>query len=252
LELRLKVKQMEESLGLIEQQKNDLQAINLLQSQVLSVISHDLRTPLASLEGILGLFDDNVLEVRDLGELIQEVRPNIDQSIQQLEDVLTWVKEQIQGQRTNWRSFVMDSIADKSLNWVRENAIHKGVKLIKDVDQNLKVYGDSSLVEIILRNLLSNAVKFTSRNDTVTLFAYREAAHICIGVKDTGIGISQENIEKILYGKGGFSNLGTAREKGTGLGLILCQTYLANMSTRLQVVSPPREGCNFYFLLPSG
>lgn len=223
-----------------------------MQSQVLSVLSHDLRSPLASLESILGLFDENILEAQDLGELIQEVRPNINQSIHQLEDVLHWVKEQIQGQRTNWQSFLMDFIADTSLNWVKQNAEKKEVNIIKDVDQNIKVYGDPKLIEIILRNLLANAVKFTSQNDTVTLFAYQEQDHICIGVKDTGVGISKENIDKILYGQGNFSNLGTAREKGTGLGLILCQTYLINMNTKLQVVSSPNQGCNFYFLLPLG
>jgi signal transduction histidine kinase len=252
LELRLKVKQMEESIAIIEEQKNALQAVNLLQSQVLSVLSHDLRTPLASLSGVLELFDNGLLGTQDLGELIQEIRPNLTQSMQQLEDVLNWVREQIQGQKTNSQNFNMNAIADKSLNWVRENALKKGVILIKAIDPTLAVYGDPNLVEIVLRNLLSNAVKFTNRGDSVTLFAEPTIEHVYIGVRDTGVGITKENIEKILHGKGKFSSLGTAREKGTGLGLVLCQTYLTKMNTHLQVVSVPNHGCNFYFLLPAG
>jgi signal transduction histidine kinase len=252
LELRLKVKQMEESLAIIEEQKSDLQAVNLLQSQVLSVLSHDLRTPLASLEGVLDLFDNDLVGTQDLGELIQEIRPNLSQSMQQLEDVLNWVREQIQGQKTNSQSFNMDSVADKSLSWVRENAQKKGVSLIKEIDPTLAVYGDPDLVEIVLRNLLSNAVKFTNRGDSVTLFAEPITEQVYIGVRDTGVGITKENIERMLYGKGKFSSLGTAREKGTGLGLVLCQTYLTKMNTHLQVMSVPNHGCNFYFLLPTG
>ncbi len=252
LELRLKVKQMEESLAIIEEQKSDLQAVNLLQSQVLSVLSHDLRTPLASLEGVLDLFDNDLVGTQDLGELIQEIRPNLSQSMQQLEDVLNWVREQIQGQKTNSQSFNMDSVADKSLSWVRENAQKKGVSLIKEIDPTLAVYGDPDLVEIVLRNLLSNAVKFTNRGDSVTLFAEPTTEQVYIGVRDTGVGITKENIERMLYGKGKFSSLGTAREKGTGLGLVLCQTYLTKMNTHLQVMSVPNHGCNFYFLLPTG
>lgn len=249
LELRLKIKQLEESLNLIDKQKNDLTAINILQAQVLSVLSHDLRSPLASLENILQIFDYNILEPQDIGKLIQEVRPNIDQTIYQLEDVLSWVQEQINGQKTNWQTFLMDTVAEKSLNWVKENAKQKGVNLIKKVEQNLQVFADDYLVEIILRNLLANAVKFSRKDDTVTLFAYQELDHICIGVQDTGIGIAKNNIEKILNGNGNFSSLGTAREKGTGLGLILCQTYLTNMNSQLKVVSEENQGCTFSFIL---
>ncbi len=251
LELRLKVKQMAESLAVIEEQKKELQSLNLLQSQVLSVLSHDLRTPLASLEGVLDLFDHNLVEAQDLGELIQEIRPNISQSMHQLEDVLNWVKTQIKGTQTNCQKFLMDAVMETSLGWVRDTAQQKGVSLIKQIEPTLHAYGDPDLVVIVLRNLLSNAVKFTNRGDSITLAAEPAANHIRIQVKDTGVGISKENIEKILYSEGTFSSLGTAREKGTGLGLVLCQTYLTKMQTRLEVTSFPNQGCNFHFLLPA-
>ncbi len=114
------------------------------------------------------------------------------------------------------------------------------------------ILGDKNLVEIVLRNLLNNAVKFSCKGDEIILFVHLEGEQIKLGVKDTGLGISEKNLEKILAYNCNLSTLGTAREKGTGLGLMLCQTFLNKMNTKLIIENNPPKGCSFSFLLPKG
>jgi two-component system sensor histidine kinase/response regulator len=86
----------------------------------------------------------------------------------------------------------------------------------------------------------------------VTVFTLAESEGVRLGVQDVGIGIREENLAKVLGQDYEFSTLGTAREKGTGLGLLLCQNYLQKMNSRLEVESRWQEGCTFSFVLPYG
>jgi len=251
LELRLRVKQLQESLKIIHEQKKLLVNLNQIKDNTLSVLCHDLRNPLNGLESILDLFDHDALEPPEIVKLIQDIKPDIQQCSQQLNQVLNWVQVQSQGQDVHCENFLLNPVAEKSLAWVAKNAETKGVKLIRQIEPGLTIFGNQELLEIVWRNLLSNAVKYTRKGDKIILFAYKQEHGICLGVRDTGLGIKEEDIEKVLSSDVQFSTLGTTREKGTGLGLMLCQTYLQRMNSELKVKSRWMEGSEFYFLLPS-
>ncbi len=108
LELRLRLKELEESFKLISEQKKSLENLNRIKDQTLSVLTHDLRSPLASLQSLLELFDDNILEPEEAAGLIKEVRPNIEQANRQLEEVLFWAKEQIKGEELKFELFSIE------------------------------------------------------------------------------------------------------------------------------------------------
>jgi signal transduction histidine kinase len=250
LALKLRVRQLDESVDLIYEQKRSLEESDEIKKQILAVLAHDLRSPVASLENMLDLFAEEILSAEEVSGLIQSVRPNLQQTIQQMEDVLAWVKDQIQTRSVQWQPFSLDKIADRSLQWVRHNAEKKGVILQKSINPKLVALGDPNLVEIVIRNLLSNAVKYTRKDDAIIVFVDHLDSNIHMGVQDTGVGIEAENLERILSRNKTLSTLGTAREKGTGLGLMLCQTYLNKMKTQLKVASQPGQGCCFSFILP--
>lgn len=250
LELRLKIKELKQSLNLIEEQNKILHSTNLIKDQALSVLSHDLRSPLNNLQTILELVDNNIIEIDNATELINEIRPNITQTVLQLEDVLNWATHQMSGHEVNWQVFDADSMINNCLNWVKDSAQQKEIFLIKNVCHNLNIFGDRQLIEIVLRNLLNNAIKFTLKNGQVTIFALEELDEVIIGVKDTGIGIDEANLTRVLSKETSYTTLGTAREKGTGLGLMLCQTYLHKMKTKLKVENELSKGCKFFFSLP--
>jgi K+-sensing histidine kinase KdpD len=250
LELRLRLKELEQSFQLISEQKKSLENLNQIKDQTLSVLTHDLRSPLANLDNLLELFDQEILEVEEAVNLIQEIRPNIKQINDQLEGVLNWAKEQVKGNEVKWETFLIDKIVLNCLNWVSNLATKKGVKLESKIEENLEILGDKNIIEIILRNLLHNAIKFTCQEDTITLFVKKEGDKIKIGVRDTGLGISPENMGKIINYNGKLSTLGTGREKGTGLGLILCNTFLTKINSKLIIENNTPKGCSFSFLLP--
>jgi signal transduction histidine kinase len=250
LELRLRLNELKQSFKVIASQKDSLEIMNKLKDETLSVLCHDLRSPLASIHSVLELFEHEGLEAEDLVELIRNIKPLIDKGSHQLNYTLNWARKQLQGGEVELNSVNLDQVADLSLDWVRENAAFKGVNLIKKVAPKVTVLANQDLLEIVLRNLLANAVKYTRKGDNIILFTQEKSGWICVGVKDSGLGIKPEDLPKIIEKNYHFSTEGTAREKGTGLGLILCQNYLRKMKTKLQVKSVWGQGCVFFFLLP--
>jgi signal transduction histidine kinase len=104
-------------------------------------------------------------------------------------------------------------------------------------------------LEIVLRNLLSNAIKFSRQGDRITIFATEQGAQMQIGIRDEGIGMTAAELEKISCVSTRFSKQGTAQEKGMGLGLLLCQSYLHHMNSQLSIVSEFQKGSEFSFTL---
>ncbi len=250
LELRLKVSQLEKGYEQIKEQQQSLTKLNKLKDQTLSLLSHDLRSPLANIVSILDMFNQDYLAVEELKDLIGEIQAEVSQQVDQLDRVLEWAQEEIQNGETQCRYVALKPIIAQSLDWVRKDAKNKGVNLSEDIEEDLAVLGDQDLLEIVLRNLLKNAVKYTSEGDKICLFAHLEGDFVQLKVSDTGLGIHKDNLDKVLDNNSSFSTLGTARENGTGLGLLFCQNYLQKMNSKLEVHSHWQQGCTFSFLLP--
>ncbi len=248
LELRLRQRQLEESLAVIEAQKQRLEALNRIKDQTLAVLSHDLRSPLAALETVLELFQDG-LDAEEVTELVQEIRPELMLMVKHLNHVLTWAGEQMQGTLAQLEPCGVMEIAEESLEWVDQAANQKGVELAVDVDPEVRVIGDRELITVVLRNLLSNGVKFCRKGDRITVFSQDCGQRLKLGVRDTGLGMLAVDVDKILCPTTHFSKQGTAQEKGMGLGLLLCQNYLETMETRLEIKSQLAQGSEFAFHL---
>lgn len=248
LELRLKQRYTEESLAVIQSQKQTLETLNTLKDQTLAVLSHDLRAPLASLETILDLFQDG-LSTDEVNTLMQQIRPELEQGIAHLNHVLQWADDQMRGTNVELHPCHIEDVTLASLSWVEQNAQRKGVDLVCELHTTHHVWGDTELLEIILRNLLSNAIKFSRQGDRVTVFAEEQGSQVRIGVRDEGMGMTKQELEKIHCVSTRFSKQGTDQEKGMGLGLLLCQSYLHHMNSQLNIVSESQNGSEFSFAL---
>ncbi|MGB2925335.1 MAG: HAMP domain-containing sensor histidine kinase [Limnothrix sp.] len=251
LELRYQVHKTQQSVKVIEAQAESLQQANKVKDQLLTVLAHDLRSPVATLEGIVDAFDHDCLTADDVVELVGELRPQVKQTVTQLSQVLSWAHQQMNHETINLEAFSVEAIACYSLSWVEDRAATKQVKLKMDLGNNFWACGDISLVDIVLRNLLANAIKYSRHGDTVTLFARRNDGKIRIGIQDVGLGMELSTLEKLRTATYQMSMLGTDNEVGTGLGLLLCQTYLRKMDTELNIQSIWKEGSTFSFELVS-
>ncbi|MEB3163558.1 MAG: GAF domain-containing sensor histidine kinase [Prochlorothrix sp.] len=250
LDLRIKVYDLSQSLRVIEQQRESLDRLNKIKDQTLGVITHDLRSPLASLENTIQLFEQGLLDGRKTAELIPELRPYLQQTYDKVNKVLEWAKDQAERPVISPSPFVVNPVLLASGEWVETMAEGKGVKLNYRLEPSLQALGDRDWVEIVVRNLLTNAIKYSFQGGTVEVFARLEGDRVRIGVQDQGVGMTAYTLESLLERYRGTSTLGTAREQGTGLGLVLCQAYLANLNTRLEIESEVKQGSTVSFLLP--
>ena len=142
-------------------------------------------------------------------------------------------------------------------NLIDENTLNlelfsanKNIEMHSEVKEDLFIFADRNMLNTVMRNLLSNAVKFTPRNGKVIGRAIIESDEVIISVKDTGIGISKENIEKLFRIDTKNSMPGTENEQGTGLGLKLCKEFVEKQGGKIWVESIENKGSEFKFSIP--
>ena len=250
LSLRLYLKQSEQSLQLIRSQTEQLEVGNQVRSQLIAVLAHDLRSPIASLEGIISAFEDELLSNDQVTTLLQALRPDLTRTTTQLNQVLQWVQQQLKAEKTSVQPCEVAAIAAKSLSWVKSRAAAKQISLRTDLEPDLWTVSQQELLDIVWRNLLSNAIKYSGRHDQVRLFAYRDGDEVVLGVKDTGLGMTSATLTALRNHQRLASMIGTDNEIGTGLGLMLCRTYLQKMDSQLHIESELDQGSCFSFRLP--
>lgn len=250
LELRVKVDELSQSLTVIEEQRKSLERINHVKDQTLGVVVHDLRSPLASLTSTLDLFDEGYISDEVTSQMLVELKPYLNHTCEKMNKVLDWARDQVRKPLVTLVPFALHPAILDCQEWVQVIAEKKQLTIHCTVDPDLRALGDREWVEIILRNLASNAVKYSLKGGCVDIFANVEGEKVRIGVRDQGVGMDTYALDSILTQYRGVSTLGTAREQGTGLGLMLCQTYLANLNSQLEIDSQLNQGTQVSFLLP--
>lgn len=238
----------------IEQSREQLANLNEKKDLIFSILSHDLRSPLTTLKGFLGLLIDNGdnfsrEEIKKHAELI---RASVANSLDLIDNTLFWSLSQMGGiQYTPGRVSVNDLV--KKVCDLNQLALtRKSIVLKIQVEDNLFVTADENMLYVILRNLVSNAIKFTPDGKNIELIAYLKSAEVNIVVKDEGVGMNKEYINKLLTEAHPTIKKGTSNEKGTGLGLVLCQQFVALQKGALKIESEEGKGSTFTITFPAG
>jgi len=238
---------------LAESERN-LKEINATKDKFFSIISHDLKNPLTSLLSI----SESMLEV-DIkqGEYekssgIRKIHDSIWQIHDLLENLLTWSRSQTGRLKFEPVNFNLSKLIEINLNLHRIPAEKKGIKLTCRSPEGIYAYGDRDMINMVIRNLLNNAVKFTLSDGTIDIDVKRNNSTLEVLIKDEGIGISKENLDKLFRIDVKFKTTGTAGEKGTGLGLILCKEFVEKNGGEMIVESELNKGSIFGFTIPAG
>ncbi len=148
-------------------------------------------------------------------------------------------------EKVNLRELVTDIFSVLTFN-----AENKNITLNSKISENTNVFADSNIVSTVIRNLVSNALKFTDNGGKISITSVEKNNLIEISVIDTGIGISEENINKLFKIDTHYTTQGTSDEKGTGLGLIICKEFIKKSGGKIWVESKPDIGSAFKFTLP--
>ncbi len=231
----------------------ELAEINATKDKFFSIISHDLRSPLSGLMQILFIIEEDFdsLENDEKQEMITEVANTSKRTYELMENLLEWSSIQTGVIPFNPQKITLLTLLDNLRELYNQNLINKGITLKINVDPEASVFADKKMTETILRNLISNAIKFTHKNGTISVSSDRGDDIVVVEVIDTGVGIKPKELSELFKVDKFQSTPGTAKERGTGLGLVLCKELVEKQNGKIWVESKEDEGTTFYFSLPA-
>lgn len=224
---------------------------NQTQNKLLSILAHDLKDPLASLQNYLELLAEYRVSAEERAELEKLLLNRTKQASQLLANVLAWIKSQQGGWQTHSQPVYLQECLQEVFRDLQAMASDKGIDLQFAVAERFCVRADPAMLQVIFRNLLVNAVKFTypGGNISVTVTVAAEE-HAKIMISDTGIGMSPAQLEALFSLADHPLSSGTGQEKGTGLGLLICKNLVELQQGSLSVTSSLGKGTVFTVDLP--
>lgn len=249
-ELEEKNVQIQKQNEAILAQSKNLEEINVVKDKLFSIVSHDLKDSISSIKAFIDLLKEGSLSKEEFNDLIPELSENADNASLLLFNLLNWSKSQMESLEPKPEYFNIQEVFKDKINLVDQKVEKKKI-ILKDETIPDTVYADRSMVEIIVQNLLTNAVKFCNEGDIITLSNQVINGRCQFYIKDTGVGISKENQDK-LFKDSSFTTIGTTNEKGTGLGLNICKDLVELNHGRIWLESSLNMGSKFYVELPRG
>jgi signal transduction histidine kinase len=241
-------KQAEEAL---QNSEAELRELNATKDKFFSIIAHDLKSPFNSILGFSEILKDEArdLDIDSIVEYAGIINSSVLHTFGLLENLLNWARMQQGRIPFEPQKILLNSIVNTEFEGLKNSAIQKNIKLIKNIDENLIITADENMLSTVLRNLVSNAIKFTPNGGEVKVEASVEDDNVKISVSDTGIGIKPETIRKLFKIETSFTTRGTENEKGTGLGLLLCKEFVEKHGGKVWVESVVGKGSCFNFTL---
>jgi ligand-binding sensor domain-containing protein/signal transduction histidine kinase len=232
--------------------ENNLMELNATKDKFFSIISHDLKNPFASVLSISELLDDS-FENTDEDELrygVKKIRETNQHIYELLENLLTWSKSQRGRLIIEAGSFNLSKVIETNINLLKLAAEKKIINIEANIADEMCAFADREMISTVIRNLLTNAVKFTEAGKSIEIKVDVMEKVNKVSIIDQGVGITPENIERLFKIEDKIKTEGTAGEKGTGLGLIICQEFVENNHGTIEVSSAPGKGSTFTFTVP--
>lgn len=242
-------KQVEEE---IQKHNEQLLKIDAEKDKFFTIIAHDLKNPfhgLMSLTELMATGEENFTkaEITEYGKSIHESATTLYKLV---ENLLEWAQIQKGSIIFIPKEIELQTIVSNCIETVKQNAVQKGIMIINEAMNTLKVYADEKMIGTVLRNLLMNAVKFTRRDGKIIIRTKKiDDKTVEVSVSDTGVGISEENVKNLFKIERVVGSKGTEGEQSTGLGLLLCKEFVEKHNGKIWVESEEGKGSTFGFSL---
>jgi signal transduction histidine kinase len=237
----------------LEKSEKELLKANAGKDKFFTLIAHDLKSPFNGLLGITEILSENFDELppEQSKRMILELRKSVTNVYALLEGLLSWA--QIQTGKIEYHPKKTDlfNLAKEVTNQLETAAKNKNIRLEQNIGAKTFAIADEKTVSTVFRNLISNAIKYTHPGGLVKIEAAAKENYIEISVEDNGIGMTQETLKKLFTITEKISEEGTANEKGTGLGLILCKEFVEKNNGKIWAKSETGKGSRFVFTLPA-
>ena len=233
--------------------KNEEQKkLNADKDRFLSILAHDLRNPFNSLLGFSELLLKNLhkYDIEKIEKQLTYIYQTAHETYNLLEDLLLWSKAQSGKLTLEPQKIVFDEIYDEIISKMKSQAAAKGISINCFETEKTILLADLNMLKTVLRNLISNAIKFTNKNGHIIIYTEKGHKSATVIVSDNGIGIEKGNQSKLWDFTKPFSTRGTAHEKGTGFGLLVCKEFVEKHSGKIWVESELGKGSDFKFTMP--
>jgi two-component system, sensor histidine kinase and response regulator len=237
--------------GEIEKQRQALLAMNKDKEKLFSIVAHDIRSPLSTLESLLDMFQKGEYPREDMEEAAAVLHKKVAQLGGTLDNVLRWSSRSMKGIQTRPRHFLLAPVMNEVLLFFELIIQQKQMTIDVQVPVSTTLYADRDQVSVILRNLFSNALKFSYAGGKITVSAAQTEQQVIISITDYGIGMDQQQ-QKTLFVSQQHPAYGTSGERGTGIGLMLCREFAEQNNGSIEVESAPESGTTFIVQLRKG
>lgn len=250
-DLQEKKKELEISITKLRDSEQQLRELNELKDKLFSVIAHDLRSPLSTLDSFLNLLTkhSHKLSPEQLDKLSVQTKQSLANLSLLLDNLLQWAFSHMQSHLIRPEKINLGEAIDHNLVLAQLEANQKSINLVKQITDDGVIEADKDMLDFVLRNLLNNAIKFSNKGGTVYVMAKHVNEQWQISIRDEGVGISEDNLTKVLDKEMFYSSRGTQQEKGIGIGLSLCQEFVQKHGGTLWVESKEGQGATFHFTI---
>ncbi|MCX6278943.1 MAG: hybrid sensor histidine kinase/response regulator [Bacteroidetes bacterium] len=233
----------------LQLQSIELQKLNAEKDKFFTIIAHDLKSPFNSIVGFSNLLVEQVREkdYEGIEKYAGIILKSSDRALELLKNLMEWARSQTGRIEFNPEYFEMVVVINEIILSFDDIAGQKSIIINKALPPNAPVFADKAMISVVLRNLISNAIKFTMTGGTITISAQEKQGELTVTVSDTGVGISNDRIEKLFRIDESYSTAGTNNERGTGMGLILCKEFIETHGGKIWVESEKGKGSVFNF-----
>jgi PAS domain S-box-containing protein len=236
----------------IKKYNTELKELNESKDKFFSIVSHDLRSPFNGLLGLANLMasEFDSLPYEELKNIADSLNSSANHLFKYIENLLEWSRLQTGKMVCQPAKLDLQNSLINVLNILSINISRKNLSVEYHLEDDSNVYADPNMVNSILDNLISNAIKFTNNGGKIKISTAKQGFFLTIIVEDNGIGIKDEDINKLFTLHTHHSNEGTEGERGTGLGLLICKEMVEANGGKILVDSKLGKGTTFYFTLP--
>ncbi len=234
----------------VEERTGELTTANTVKNRLLSVMSHDIKSPLNSLRGILQVYNKGLITKEEFNRFAQQLEGDLGKTSMLVENILFWTASQLKGIRLQKEKFDLKQLTEENMRLFETIAANKKIEVKSTSAEIVTVEFDRNILNMVLRNLISNAIKFSYEGGRIDIVITQTEDSILLQVKDQGIGMDDITIQSLLDHRFTVSTSGTIQEKGTGLGLSLCRDYLQKAGGLLTIESAKGKGSSFNVVIP--
>ena len=250
--LSIEIDDKNNAIKALEKSDAKLKESNDTKDKFFSIIAHDLRSPFNNILGFSELLVENLnkFEAAETEKYLVIINSSANNTLILLDNLLNWAKSQSGRIIFNPKKIIFSNVILEIIKLKKSLAKAKNISLNYFSSDEIEVYADENMLRTVLRNLISNAIKFTQFGGNIRVYAILKQDRVEITVSDSGVGINEEVRNKLFSLETNETTIGTANEKGSGLGLILCKEFVEKHGGKIWVESEEGKGSDFKFTLP--